>query len=147
MNNRRKTNRTKKQRGIKIYKDFLRPMKKVRGKFNKRNTAIKIHSVSNTEIILSTSFAIYKIPLFHFATFKKANQRIIQNVTGYFVRTSRFDVNTRQYEDNPCYMLQFYWHELNDMLDIDNFAKFKVADKDCPSGKRMFRKGIKVVVQ
>ena len=122
-------------------------MKKVRGKVNRRNAAVRVHSVSDTEIILSTSFATYKIPRYYFATFKKASRRAIENVTGYFVRTSRFDVNTRQYEDVPCYMLAFYWYELDDILDIDNFAKFKVADIHNPSWRGTFRKGTKVIVQ
>lgn len=126
----------------------MRPMKKIRGKYNRRNAVLKVHSISDTEIILSTSFAVYKIPRSYFVTFKNATQRTIQSAIGTLVLTNRFDVNAKRYEDHASYVLEFYFPELDDLFDVDQFAKFKVADKqDSLMGQRMRRKGLDVVVR
>ena len=60
MNNRRKTNHGKMRRGIKRRtKPFRWRLKKVRGKNNRKNTAVKVHSVSADGISISASFATY----------------------------------------------------------------------------------------
>lgn len=80
MNYRQRMNRGKSRRGTRSSKGFLRPMKKVRGRVNRRNTAVKVHSVTDTDFVLSTSFATYKIPRSYSWQFKNASQKVLQNV-------------------------------------------------------------------
>ena len=97
-------------------------MKKVRGKRNKKDTAVKIQSVSNIDFILRTSFATYRIPRSHFVTFQKAKQHALQNVVGFMSHTYQFD-------KNGSYILSFYWYELDDVFDEYQFERFKVTDE------------------
>lgn len=125
----------------------MSPMKKIRGRHNRRYAVLKIHTLSDTEIVLSTSFAVYKIPRSYFVTFRTAKQRTIQKATGRLVLTHRFDVNTGQYQHTASYVLEFYFHKLDDLFDVDQFAKFKVKDKNCPLDCCSFRKGLNIIVR
>ena len=121
MNNRRKkTNHGKSSNGIKIRNSFMRPMKKVRGKVNRQNRVVKIHSVSNTDFVLSTSFASYRIPRSFSKWFQNANQQVIQNVVCCGVDPSRINVGDVAYV--------FYWYGLDTIFDSDDFKQFEIVD-------------------
>lgn len=81
-------------------------------------------------IVLSTSFATYKIPRFHFVTFQKARQHEIQNVIGYFIHTYQFD-------ENGSYKLSFYFRDLDDVFDINQFRKFEITRNEFSVPKNM----------
>ena len=110
----------KKRRGIKRRNRFLRPLKKVRGKINKRNKAVKIHSVSDVEFVLSTSFATYKIPRSCTPIFKKATRQVLQNVVCFAVDPSRIKPGHTA--------LVFYWYGLDTIFDTDDFEKYKAEN-------------------
>ena len=122
MNNRRKTSHGKMRRGIKRRtKPFRWRLKKVRGKNNRKNTAVKVHSVSTDGILISTSFATYLLPRNYFITLSKAKQLEIQNVKGFLTHTYQYSVAGN-------YVLSFYWHALDDIYDVVQFEKFKVSE-------------------
>ena len=121
MNNRRKMNRGRKQNGLKSRKSakgFL-PLKKNRGKINKRNTAVKVHSVSDVDFVISTSFAKYKIPRSISPFFEKANQREIRNIEFYRYQTYRFECG---------YGFSFYWVDLDTLIDAHNLKEFEINE-------------------
>ena len=114
--------RTKKRHGMirhgmKSRNRFLRPMKKVRGKIKRQNAAVKVHSVTDTYFVLSTSFATYKIPRSYSPFFEKASQKAIQNVVGLGYETSLYGEE----------VLSFYWYDLDSIWDTDNFQKFRIT--------------------
>jgi len=98
---------------------FLRRMKKVRGKINRRKVVVKIHSVSDTDFILGTSFAMYKIPRSFFVAFKNASQQAIQNIVGYCSLASCYGLGEGHF-------LSIYWYDLDEVFDVEQFEKFKV---------------------
>lgn len=122
MNYQQRMRRIKKKIGTRGGWGFLRRMKKVRGKVNRRNVAVKIHSVSDVDFVLSTSYATYKIPRSYGTTFGKATQRQIENVVGFMSYGYDYSI------DAVGHFLSFYWYDLDDVFDIDQFEKFKVAE-------------------
>lgn len=121
MNYRKRMNRGKKPRGTKKHRRFWLPLKKIRGKVAGRYAVAKIHSVTDSDIIMSTSFAVYKIQR-KFVPFKDACNRQVQHVRG-----SR--VHTGEYNDNGGYIQDFHWYELEDLVDEVSLRKFMVFDK------------------
>jgi len=120
MNNRRKITRIKKR--IKNAPDRLFPSrKKIRGKNNRRNALIKVHSVTDTDFVISTSFATYRIPRSYCPFFQNANQQNIQNVEYYKAQTSRFECG---------YVFEFYWWDLELLFDAQDFKKFEIAKNE-----------------
>ena len=119
MNNRKKTNRGKKRRGTRKYSGYKRSKKKIRGKNRRRDSVVKIHSVSDTDFVMSTAFAVYRIPRSYFnnPAFHTATQQQLQKVKCFRSHLGAVD------------FLSFYWLELADVFDEDNFEKFKVADQ------------------
>ena len=132
MNYRQRMKCTKRKNGIKKRRrprGFLRVMKKVRGKVNRRSRVIKIHSVTDIDFVFSTSFAIYRIPRSCCVTFSKASQHELQNVVCYLTIASCLGF------DSDGYLLSFYWYDLDDVFDIDQFRKFEVARTGTPFPK------------
>ena len=122
MNYRQRTKRTKKQIGRKSknVKRLMLPKKKVRGKVNKRNFAVKVHSVSETDVVLSTSFATYKIPRSSSPiVFMKAKQHELQNVLICRAQTFRYECG---------YVFELYWYDLDVLVDIPNLKRFVIND-------------------
>jgi hypothetical protein len=97
-------------------------MKKIRGKKDAKYMVVKIHAVNDIEIVMSTSFAEYRIPRYHFVSFKNANKRQIQDVIS-------FRSFSHQHNANGGYSQYFYWRELDDLFSEDAFGRFKVADE------------------
>lgn len=126
MNNRRKMNRIKKRNGIRIGKrrsEFMKVVKKIRGKASKKKYAVKVHSVTDTHFVLSTSFAMYKVPRSHSHFFEKANQKTLQNVICY----------RSLFMPNGKVLSTFYWYGLDSIWDTDNFKEYEITeivDKD-----------------
>jgi len=118
----------------------MRPMKKVRGRVNRFKTMVKVKFVDDAYII-STSFAKYKIPRKYFVTFAKANQKQMQNVVSFFTLTWRFD-------SNGSYIQSFYWFDLDDVFDIDQFEKFEVTDaSEFPANDESWKEAVRSTVQ
>jgi len=92
-------------------------MKKVRGSFKRRKYNVKVHSVTSTDFVMSTSFAMYRIPRSFVPFFVKANQHELQNV-----------VCVSSYL-NDVEFLSFYWFALDVLQDDIDFEKFKIKDK------------------
>ena len=121
MNYQQRRKRGKKRRGIRSRGGFLRRMKKVRGKCNRRDRYVKIMSVTDTHFILSTSFATYRIPRFHFRIFKNATQHDLQNVVGFITHTF-------QYDSNGSHILSFYWYNLDEVFEAPDFDRFRITE-------------------
>ena len=96
----------------------MRRVKKVRGKTNRQNRVVKVHSVTATDFVLSTSFAAYRIPRSLSKWFEKANQRVLQNVVCCGIDPSRLD--------NGGVAHVFYWYGLDTIFDTDDFKKFEI---------------------
>jgi len=96
----------------------MRPMKKERGKHNRKKYVVKIHEVTDTDFVLSTSFATYRVPRDHSHWFKNAGQKVLQNVVccGY---------ETTQYGK---VLSTFYWYDLDSIWDTDDFKKYEITD-------------------
>jgi hypothetical protein len=109
-------NRTKKKIGIRKANGFLRPMKKIRGSNNRKVRAIRIHSVSDTAFVMSTSFATYRIPRSAHPFFEHATKKVIQNVVGL-----GYEVFDGHKED-----LLFYWYDLDQIWGVDYFKKYEI---------------------
>jgi len=128
MNNRRKMNHGKKQSGIRTYKikhkKLRLPKKKIRGKVNRRNRVVKVHSVSNVDFVISTSFATYRIPRSCSSFFVNASQQAIQNVEFYKGQSSWCEGG---------FEFRFYWYDLELLFGMEDFKKYEVTeviDKD-----------------
>ena len=119
MNYRQRKKHGKKRCGIRSRGGFLRRMKKVRGKCNRRDRYVKITSVTDTDFILSTSFATYRIPRSYFRIFKNASQYDLQNVIGFITHTF-------QYDSNGSHIPSFYWYNLDEVFEIIDFEKFRI---------------------
>ena len=117
MNNRRKTSRGKKHNGTKIHNRFL-STKKVRGKTKKYERRVKIHSVTDVDFVMSTSFAKYKIPRSS-KIFKTANRQGIQKVACYAIKPSR--------REKGRVALHFYWQILDTIIDTDNLKDCEIS--------------------
>ena len=121
MNNRRKTNHGKKQNGIRKCSSKLRlPKKKIRGKVERRNRAVKVHSVSDADFVISTSFAMYRIPRSHSHFFEKASQQEIQNVEFYKGQTYQYECG---------FAFRFYWYDLELLFDTHDFKKYEIKER------------------
>ena len=121
MNYRQKTNRTKRQNGTRSRNRFMYPMKKERGKHNRKKYAVKVHSVSSTDFVLSTSFAKYRIPRSFSKWFQNASQKEIQNVVCFARSPSRFE--------SGVIISVFYWYDLDTIFDTDDFKQFEIIEE------------------
>ena len=115
MNYRKRTNHVKNKR-IKHGHGYLRRMKKVRGKRKRMERAVKIHSVSAVDFVLSTSFATYRIPRLYSSFFEKATQKTLQNVVGCGSEISLHGET----------VLAFYWYDLDSIWTTGNFSEFEI---------------------
>jgi len=122
MNYKQRTKRGKKPHGIRSRNEFLRPMKKVRGKSEKYRRVVKVHSVSDVDFVMSTSFAKYRIPrtFFGLKEFREAKQHLLQDVVCYATHTP---------EGRDDLVLTFYWFGLDSIFDTDDFKRFKIESE------------------
>ena len=118
MNNRKKTKRRKMSRKKKNSK-FLPPKKKIRGKIKKRDHMVKIHSVSDVDFVISTSFAKYRIPRSCCHFFKDARQQDLQHVEFYKSHT---------YQYKCCFVFIFHWYDLDVRVSAPNFDEFRIIE-------------------
>ena len=81
--------------------------------------AVEVHSISDTEFVLSSPFSSYRIPRTHFVTLAKANDDELKNVIGYFT-------HTYQYDCNGSHIPSFFWYDLDDIFEADQFEKFRI---------------------
>lgn len=119
MNHGQRRNRKKKQYLPLRWRSSWDRRKKARGKVKRQHCAIKVHAVTDTDFLLSTSFAMYRIPRTDVALgsmFAKANQKEIQNVVG--VRHSRYPET-----------LRFVWGDLEEWVYPEELEPFKIANK------------------
>jgi len=82
---------------------------------------VKIHSVSDVDFVISTSFAKYRIPRSFCHFFKNARQQEIQHVEFY-------KSHTYQYE--CCFVFTFYWYDLEVMFTVPDFDRLSIIEKN-----------------
>ena len=115
MNNQKKTTLGKIQNGTEISNKSLQALITN----NPHKFDAKVHSLSEFDFVLSTPFATYKIPRSHFVTLAKASDEELKNVIMFKAQTGRFECG---------FVFSFYWYDLDDIFDADQFEKFKIDD-------------------
>jgi hypothetical protein len=87
-------------------------------KNSKTKFSVKVPSVTAIDFVMITPFAKYRIPRSRFVTFSKATDVELQNVIGYLSHTYQFD-------KEGSFIPSFYWYDLDDIFDADQFEQFK----------------------
>ena len=108
----------KKRRGTKNYQK-VKPLKKkkIRGKNNKRDRFVRVHSVTDVDFVILTAFAQYKLPRSCCSFFEHAHQHELQNVEIYRAQTFRYECG---------FVFCFYWRDLDVLIDMPNLKKFEL---------------------